>query len=290
MAAFEAPPAPLAPPFGIFVNTTMISPAFSILCPESALPSPPSPPQHLYQLLLWTLFFTGVDFAAKPLLRDPAPRWFFIHALANAIVCVFSFGDLLSAAARPLCALASPTLSWVPSYSAGAVHFFHLVVYWRHLRSEDIVHHLVFGVLLSILNFSFAWGRATNFLLFFITGLPGGITYALLVLVKLGKLKALREKGWTAQLNTWVRAPGLVWFVGMVQANLAHGFYFVPTWTMVACIALAFSNGTYYGKQALENYVERRVEKRVSTIVDPTVAAYERKVAANKAPSDEKRV
>lgn len=245
----------------IFVNTTTISPSFLALCPESALPNPPSASEHVYQLLLWAVAFTAADFAVKPLLSDPSPRWFFIHALANAIVCIFGWGDVVSAATRPLCALASPTLSWVPSYAAGAVHLFHLVVYWFHLRQEDIVHHLVFGVLLSILNFSYAWGRATNHLLFFITGLPGGLTYALLVLVKLGKLKPLREKGWTAHLNTWVRAPGLMWFVSVLAANLAHGFYFVPSWTVWACIALAFANGTYYGKQALENYVQRRVEK-----------------------------
>jgi hypothetical protein len=145
--------------------------------------------------------------------------------------------------------------------SAGAVHLFHCVVYYFELRMEDIVHHLVFGGLLSILNFSYPWGRVTNHLLFFITGLPGGITYALLVAVKLGRLKTLREKGWTATLNTWVRAPGLVWCVGVVAACLAHGFYFVPTWAMFACMALEFANGTYYGKQALENYVQRRVEK-----------------------------
>lgn len=245
----------------LFVNTSTISPAFSALCPEAALPTPPSAEEHMYQLLLWTMVFTAADLAVKPLVSDPAPRWFAIHSLANAIVCVFAVRDLLSAAARPLCAMTSPVLSWVPSYAAGAVHLFHLTVYWIQLRTEDVVHHLVFGVALSILNFGWAWGRVTNFLLFFITGLPGGITYFLLVLVKLGKLKSLREKGWTAHLNTWVRAPGLIWFVGVVACNLAHGFYFVPMWAMWACIALAFSNGTYYGKQALENYVQRRVEK-----------------------------
>ena len=247
--------------FPILINSTAISPIFTSLCPDAALPNPPSPWEHAAQLLWWSLGFTVLDLLARPVLRDPAPRWFFIHSLANAIVCVFSVPDLLSVADKPLCAMVSPILSWVPSYSAGAVHLFHCVVYYFELRVEDIVHHLVFGGLLSVLNFGWPWGRVTNHLLFFITGLPGGITYALLVVVKLGRLKTLREKGWTATLNTWVRAPGLVWCVGVVAACLAHGFYFVPTWAMFACMALEFANGTYYGKQALENYVQRRVEK-----------------------------
>jgi len=161
-----------------------------------------------------------------------------------------------------MCAMTSPLSSWVPSYAAGAVHMFHLVVYFFELRTEDIVHHLLFGVLLSIMNFSWSWGQVTNQLLFFITGLPGGITYALLVMVKLGKLKALREKGWSASLNTWLRAPGLVWFVAVVGSCLAHGWYFAPTWAVWLCILLAFINGTYYGRQALENYVQKRTEKK----------------------------
>ena len=271
----------------IFLNASSISPAFSALCPGASLPHPPSAREHLTQVLLWSLCFALVDlaaksalFSAKPFLPDAAPRWFFIHALANAVTCAFALPDLIAVARWPLCAMASPVLSWIPTYAASAVHLFHLTVYFFELRTEDIVHHLLFGGVLGVMNCAWAWGKVTNHLLFFITGLPGGVTYALLVLVKLGKcvsraplqarrpprprppplhpppppypqirLKVLREKQWSADLNTWLRTPGLIWFVGVMASCLAHGFYFVPVWAIFLCLALAFVNGTYYGRQ-----------------------------------------
>ena len=181
----------------IFLNASSISPAFSALCPGASLPHPPTASEHLTQVLLWSLCFALVDlaaksalFSAKPFLPDPAPRWFFIHAIANAVTCAFAFPDLIAVARWPLCAMASPVLSWIPTYAASAVHLFHLTVYFFELRTEDIVHHLLFGGVLGAMNCAWAWGKVTNHLLFFITGLPGGVTYALLVLVKLGKCVA----------------------------------------------------------------------------------------------------
>lgn len=238
-----------------------VSPPLSMLCPEAATPSPPSPSEHLTYLFGYTLFFTVCDILAGLFLKDSGARWFFIHALANAITAGFALPDLIAVARAPLCAMVSPLWSWVPSYAASAVHLFHLTVYFFELRTEDIVHHLLFGVCLCTLNFALDWGKVTNHMLFFITGLPGGITYALLVLVKLGKLKALREKQWSAALNTWLRAPGLCWFTGVVGACAAHHFLWVPMWAVAVCIGLAFINGVYYGRQALENYVQKRFEK-----------------------------
>ena len=257
-------------PFPPTSNATVIipsQPAYTFLCPDAAPPSPPSPLEHCKALALFTLAFAIVDLAARPFLKDPNARWFTIHAIANAITAFFSLPDLFRVALSPLCAMVSPIYSWVPSYAASSVHLFHLVFYFFSLRADDIVHHLLFGVCLGVLNFALPWGRVTNHLLFFITGLPGGITYVLLVLVKLNRLKSLREKQWSASLNTWVRAPGLTWFVGVVGACLAHGFNYVPVWASWVCLFLAFTNGTFYGRQALENYVTRRVEKLRQDIV-----------------------
>ena len=49
---------------------------------------------------------------------------------------------------------------------------------------------------------------------FWASGLPGGIDYLLLVLVKLGYMKSLTEKAYNVRLQTWLRAPGC----------LAHSF------------------------------------------------------------------
>jgi hypothetical protein len=74
-------------------------------------------------------------------------------------------------------------------------------------------------------------------------GLPGGVTYFLLVRVKLGALSALQEKRITSLLNTWLRAPGLI-FVAAVQYVCAVSNLSLAPWPCTAVsILLAFANG-----------------------------------------------
>ncbi len=74
-------------------------------------------------------------------------------------------------------------------------------------------------------------------------GLPGGVTYFLLVRVKLGSLPALVEKRITSLLNTWLRAPGLI-CVAAVQYVCAVSNLSLAPWPFTAVsILLAFANG-----------------------------------------------
>lgn len=138
---------------------------------------------------------------------------------------------------------------------------------------------MLFVGVFSLLNFVFAWGRVVNVLLFFITGLPGGSTYAMLVGVKLGGLNTLREKAISAALNTWVRAPGIIAFATTLCACAAHGLCVAPRAAVLVCAALASTNALYYGAQAKENFVQRRdaaqlkaappAQRSVSPLEDP---------------------
>ena len=42
----------------------------------------------------------------------------------------------------------------------------------------------------------------------FVCGVPGAIDYALLSLVKQGRLDRMLEKRWNTLINTWLRGPG----------------------------------------------------------------------------------
>ena len=245
-------------------NSGLAPPSFDYeipsLCPDYAPPTTPPYSFHLTQTLLFTALYFVVDVIAKRSLPDSNTRWFFLHALANAITAAASLRDLLSVFFFPMCSMVSPILSWVPTHAGMAIHLYHCIGFFSFLRTDDIVHHVVFGGGMGALNFILPWGRVTNALLFFITGAPGGCTYAMLVLVKLGWMQSLTEKSISAQLNTWVRAPGLMWFTSVILVNFMHGTLHVPAWSALMCIGLSFLNGTYYGAQALENFVTRRTE------------------------------
>jgi hypothetical protein len=247
-------------------NTTTLTPPpteglLLSLCPAYAPPSSPEWSFHAYYTLMFVLLFGVTDALSKSyLIPDNNTRWFSLHALANALTCIFSIPDLVYVFRNPLCGMVTPAMSWLPTHAGMAIHIYHCIGF--SLRTDDIVHHVVFGGGMGCLNWALPWGRVTNSLLFFITGLPGGITYVMLVLVKLGKLKSLTEKSASAWINTWIRTPGLTWFSSVILVNLMYSNMHVPVWAALMCICLAFLNGTYYGAQALENFVTRRTEVR----------------------------
>ena len=57
--------------------------------------------------------------------------------------------------------------------------------------------------LLVALPFKQHTGTMNSFGTFFLCGLPGGLNYVLLVLVKEGRLSSLKQKHWDAHINTW---------------------------------------------------------------------------------------
>ena len=138
---------------------------------------------------------------------------------------------------------------------AFSLHFYHLT-FFTALRLEDIVHHLLFAGGLGCFNFILMWGHMTNLLIFFMSGLPGAVDYAMLVLVKSGKMLRIRQKAIASSINIWLRGPGLV-FTGSLmgictwQGTTQKPY---PAITVGAVAALTLLNGIYYGAQAVGTY------------------------------------
>ena len=141
------------------------------------------------------------DLPLRALFSASKTRWFALHSLVNISISAMCLRDLLGVIENPLCAMISPTSSWFPSYAAFSLHLYHLTCFTA-LRLEDIVHHVLFAGGLGIFNFVLSWGRMTNLLIFFMTGLPGAIDYGMLVLVKSGKLQRYTQKSITSSINT----------------------------------------------------------------------------------------
>ena len=97
-------------------------------------------------------------------------------------------------------------------------------------------------------------GVASNLGAFFLTGLPGGLDYILLVLVKQGFMDRMTEKRWCANINVWLRGPSMsiYLFLGF-QAWYAQTF--LLHWSvLIVVVALHFYNGQYYCEQAVASY------------------------------------
>mmetsp|Transcript_11811 Transcript_11811/g.34186 ORF Transcript_11811/g.34186 Transcript_11811/m.34186 type:complete len:100 (+) Transcript_11811:481-780(+) len=54
-------------------------------------------------------------------------------------------------------------------------------------------------------------------------GLPGGLDYIMLALVKLGRLDPLVEKAWNSRINVWLRSPGMLLCTFCLYQGARHG-------------------------------------------------------------------
>ena len=95
---------------------------------------------------------------------------------------------------------------------------------------------------------------------FFICGLPGGMDYVMLAMVKHGLLDAMAEKRYNARINVWLRAPGLVCcafavWVASRQRDVGPG--------MLAAAVLVAVNGLYYMQVRIRHVLPQSLSRWV---------------------------
>jgi hypothetical protein len=190
-------------------------------------------------------------------------RWFFLHSIANVGVVLTSLASMRAVALDPIHAMDGsaypPTTSCIGEASVwpltiiNSVHLYHMVGGFR-LTGADYFHHLLFIPTLGLPGQMFRWGPLANFQAFFISGLPGGLDYLLLGLVKLGCVDHMLEKRVNANLNTWVRCPGILIAAVLLYQAVLLGFHVVPLWALCLQSVLPAYNALYFNKQAVANY------------------------------------
>jgi hypothetical protein len=193
-------------------------------------------------------------------------RWFALHAVANFTIMVVTFSDLANTAMEPQWAVYRPTsappIDWTNAALLGCIHLYHMVFF--KCNAADWFHHLVF-VPFNQLAFFWPhlywgtygrWGSAINMQQFFVCGLPGGLDYLMLALVKEGKMDRFRHKLWQAKINVWMRAPGLIMSVTLVLFETLRVWETAPLSGKIIAISdflLIGFNGLYYMEAVVES-------------------------------------
>ena len=195
-------------------------------------------------------------------------RYFSLHGIWNIIITIMIIPDMWKTLLNPMHALSpgSDFSRW-PIILVAVLHFWHCVAY-SDLTWDDYFHHLVFATLLCGVNFIWDWGYSTNFLIFFICGLPGGLDYLMLAAVKHGYIHKISEKRINKALNVWCRGPGCIAAACLVWINWMSGeTNHIPSAIKVMTIFLAITNGQYYSRRVVaswaryEDQLSRSLEK-----------------------------
>lgn len=197
---------------------------------------------------------------------DSGARYYALHAVANGIATIAAAPDVYRALLEdPTTSFSGRSSTMVANSAIAAIHLYHCVAF--QLSAADIFHHLTFVVILCGLAVPYKQlgGVANNFGCFFLSGLPGGIDYVLLVLVKQGVLSKMQEKRYNCEINQWIRSPSMVCYATLGWINWVMGSTRqVPDLMIFVVVVLHFYNGQYYAREVFESYATHRERDRAA--------------------------
>jgi hypothetical protein len=203
---------------------------------------------------LFVAYFTLMDYACRKLnLKNP---YYIVHAIHNAIIVAATAPDVYHTFTDLYNITSYPT-NWLAIKLCFALHLYHIMLYFQSFRFDDWLHHgLMIGFALPIGSIVPAH-TLMGFSLFFTTGLPGGIDYALLALVRNEVIPKPLEKVINTWLNVWIRSPGCVAMASLGAASFLSNKMGTNTWALIPC-ALNYWNGQYFMRQVVEDYAKLR--------------------------------
>lgn len=187
--------------------------------------------------------------------------YYFIHSIHNGLIVMSTFGDVVNTFTN-FKQLNLYDTNMVSVQLCFALHFYHLLYYWRKFLFEDWLHHgLMIGVALP-LGVYLPSSTLLGFSLFFTTGLPGGIDYFLLFLVRNNWLNPIIEKRMNTWLNVWIRSSGCSAHAAFVvaytfnQSIVNQDDNNLKFYASLVTACLTYWNGQYFMERVVSDYAK----------------------------------
>jgi hypothetical protein len=121
---------------------------------------------------------------------------------------------------------------------------------------DDYMHHIISVFIVGTISIVFPFGRTLGAVSFFLCGLPGGIDYLLLSLVKHNLIESITEKKINSNLNLLIRVPGVLLTTTAGVVSVMRGGKNVaihPIWIILVAV-LDNANSFYYCNRVVGNY------------------------------------
>ena len=226
---------------------------------------------YFYLLIFYMIIFISIEF----LLKDLQGKYYFNHCIANSIVTYLTVNDVYLTYTN-LPNFSKYTINYHAVSIIFALHFYHIIIYFKKLRFDDWLHHIIMIFcalpLALISNCGFLLGHS----LFFLNGLPGAIDYFLLFLTRNNVLDTLFEKKINNYINLWLRCPGCIAHsalsIAAFMCEVDSEFIYVSNnikyinKDYISCFLTALStywNGIYFMNQVVVNYNLQKQKKLI---------------------------
>jgi hypothetical protein len=224
-----------------------------------------------YMIMNWAMIIGGW------MRSDANGRYMAIHVVCNAYVVLVHLDEVYYTNVDPSRAM------WGYCDTKGtcaifALHLFH-IAFFRPLPPVDWLHHSIMVILMLPLGYALQPGPLLGHGAFFTSGLPGGIDYFMLVLVKNKCINSMTEKYYNSIIQLWIRCPGCLahsfytwtayieyiklsqWghFNIMPNMMLPESIWIITPITMVVILAFSW-NGLYFMSRVITNYAVKSYE------------------------------
>jgi hypothetical protein len=144
------------------------------------------------------------------------------------------------------------TASKWPVIITNSLHLYHCLAF--SLSADELFHHALFIPTIGAMGQYFSWGALQGAIGTQLSGLPGGIDYLMLVLVKHNRVNVMAQKRLSASLNVYLRGPIITILSFILLQSYLYKRTTVPLAFGLLVMGTAAFNALYYTKQSVANF------------------------------------
>ena len=208
--------------------------------------------EHIFEIMPYYLIFESFYYITKNIFNDFNTTYFLLHFLVNFINTILLVPLIYNIFNDPIGNFIIfddwEYLDIIYPMIIG-LHTFHLIHNIKKIYYDEIIHHVATHIFWYIITFTNNPFYIAGIIA--MSGIPGGITYALLFLQKYNLVKKITEKKISMLLNIWCRAPLCIVFATLLyiqgcKNNLYFETLFMILFTMI--------NGIHFMHNITESY------------------------------------
>ena len=184
-------------------------------------------------------------------------RYFCLHFIFNMYILFITYNDTIYCIMNPL-NIFDNEYDIITINSTKYIiffHMYHIINSYYQLTFEDLIHHIVSCFMMGYICISFPLGKIGCIGNFALCGLPGGIDYLLLILVKYNIINKITEKRINRYLNLLIRYPftfltSYFLFLNIIHEKIIYN-NIIPIFIMMLT---QLGNSIYYCDKVIGNY------------------------------------
>tara|TARA_B100000900_G_C20592698_1_gene722179 strand:- start:201 stop:899 length:699 start_codon:yes stop_codon:yes gene_type:complete len=208
-----------------------------------------------FQIFMLILSMFAVDYLSAYVTRrynsrlpiTPNTRWFFLHSYVNFIITITTFSDLVRCLIDPYNGILTFSETSQIGYRIATIsHVYHMVFFYNKLTQDEWLHHVLMCLVCGPLTKFYNRNRICVSTLWFLSGLPGFIDYAMLYLVKIGRIPSITQKNLYIYLSCLVRSPGCIIMVYIQLLTIHQVKHFDELLARLTLAALVLWNAQYF--------------------------------------------